>query len=302
MARAALKAAMESAQRRRKRPPARWRWPLNWPLSRSKGATPKSAAASPPGERAQLRAEGPGGGRGQRAHAPDGDEPRRLGGEVLLCGEGLGAGRLELGDLRAEHLEPGPGQGLDQRELVPRGLDLDGAALEHGLLARPHQLLQRGLRRARGEIGLGQGHATEIRERLRIHGIGLGPAAQAPGKAAHLLRVGHGEGHPGHPGRMGRGDQRAVIVARGLPVPSGTALRAKAPPFGYLAPLGSHTTWVPGASSAKKRRWAAGLLGRLPRTAAARFCQRLPHSPIGVSRTRLFTTARSQSLPSLRSE
>ena len=39
---------------------------------------------------------------------------------------------------------------------------------------------------ARGRIGLGQSHAAEIGERLRVDGIGLGPAAQAPGKAAHL--------------------------------------------------------------------------------------------------------------------
>ena len=41
-------------------------------------------------ERAQLRAEGQGGGGGQRAHAPDLGESRRLGREPLLCGEGFG--------------------------------------------------------------------------------------------------------------------------------------------------------------------------------------------------------------------
>ena len=110
-----------------------------------------------------------------------------------------------------EQLEPRTAQRLDQRRLVPGGLKLNRAALEHRLLAGHHQLLQRRLRRARRLIGRGLGESAKIVERLRVDRIGLRPPAQAAGKVAHLAWIGHGDGHPG--GVCG-GDQRAVARAR----------------------------------------------------------------------------------------
>ena len=100
LARAAL-TAMESAQRRRKRSPAMWALALELAAVAIEGGHAQKRGGLAARERAQLRAEGPRGGRRQCAHARDGDEPRRLGREHRLRGEGFGDGRLDLGDLRA---------------------------------------------------------------------------------------------------------------------------------------------------------------------------------------------------------
>ena len=50
----------------------------------------------------------------------------------------------------------------------------------------------------------------------------------------------------------------AVAPARELPAPSGAALRAKAPPFGYLAPLDSAGTVSPSSSGALSAASAFG--------------------------------------------
>ena len=165
------------------------------------------------GEGAQFGTEGQSGGGREETYPFDLSEPSGLRGERLFLSQSGGESGLQLGNVAGEQRDARALEGDNEDDAVMGGLDEQGTAFEHGLLAGDDEFLESHLGGARRQIRLGLCQAPEIVERLCIDRIGLRPAAQAVGKVAHLTWIGDAQGDAR---RVGRGDERAVARAGGF--------------------------------------------------------------------------------------
>lgn len=173
-----------------------------------------------------------------------------FGDEALELGDAFFQGREALPDLPPE---PRLGGRLAVLLLAPAELDelfAPGDQRGKSLLGGFAWWCRRGLQAG-----------PDAGQRRRVERVGLGHVAEPAGELPRAGRVQHADGDLR---ALERGDDGALVAAGGWPAPSGAALRAKAPPFGYLAPLDSHTTCTgEGAAAiwAQSRACPAGVLG-----------------------------------------